>query len=108
MPNSVGSFTRGLLVLSRGCYGPMTGNRFDEVSGPPLPFAIALLRSRRERAPPDQDDEIVVAGPWETEKTPDTVELNEQQEQSAQSARSRECQRSPSWSARAVRARSRR
>jgi hypothetical protein len=38
--------------LSRVGYGRITGNRFDEVSGPPLLFAIALLREVRWRAPP--------------------------------------------------------
>jgi hypothetical protein len=33
--------------LSRGGYRLITGNRFDEVSEPPLPFAIALLRELR-------------------------------------------------------------
>src|SRR5512132_1198416 len=41
----------GLLALSRGGYVAITGNRFDEVSGPPLPFAIALHARRGDARP---------------------------------------------------------
>src|SRR5918993_1147774 len=48
----LGHSRAGLLALSRVGYGRITGNRFDEVRNPPLPFAIALLRELRWRAPP--------------------------------------------------------
>src|SRR5918993_1497305 len=53
MPNSVGTFTRGAAcVVKSWLRARITGNRFDEVRDPPLPFAIALLRELRWRAPP--------------------------------------------------------